>query len=103
MTTNRHVHHRGDGIAVICTRRRCGRSQRRDLAWRALLVTAPVAVLATSIALGPRRFGISLALLAIAGYLWGKHALGGSDARTGLGARARVRDGATSPRTGSAA
>jgi hypothetical protein len=103
MRTNRHVHHRRDGIAVICTRRPCDPSRRRDLAWRALLVTAAACVLAAGVALGPRRFGISLALLAVAGYLWGKHALCAHLSRAGLDAGALVRDGATSPRTGSAA
>jgi hypothetical protein len=102
MPTNRHVHHRRDGIAVICTRVRCAPSRRRDLAWRALLVAAAACVLAAGIALGPRRFGVSLALLAIAGYLWGKHALCERVSR-GLDAGALVRESATSPRTGSAA
>jgi hypothetical protein len=79
MAMNRHVHHRRDGIAVICTGAWCTPSRARQIAWRVLLVAGPVAVLATSGALGLRSSSsFALALLALAALLawWATRAPG---------------------------
>ncbi len=103
MATNRHVHHRRDGIALICTRAWCAPSRWRAMLGCALVVATPFAGVAAWIALGPRRFGIALALLVIAAYVaCGTHALG---ARIEPGAgdeRGATRDDAR-PGAGSAA
>jgi hypothetical protein len=65
---NRHVHRRADGIAVICTRRRCALWQHRDVAWRVLLVTAPLLIAASS-TLVAKNFGVVLTLVAVAALL----------------------------------
>jgi hypothetical protein len=62
---NRHVHRRPDGLAVICTRRRCALWQHRDTAWRVLLVTAPLLIAASS-TLVAKNFGVVLTLVAVA-------------------------------------
>jgi hypothetical protein len=62
-----HVHHRRDGIALICTSPWCTPSRTRTIVWRALLVAGPIAAVAASGALGlrwPSR--VALALLAFA-------------------------------------
>jgi hypothetical protein len=66
---NHHVHHRRDRIALICSGDSCAPPRRREIAWRALLVAAPFAVVAASIALGPRWFGIALAVFAVAAFV----------------------------------
>lgn len=65
---NRHVHRRADGIAVICTRRRCALWQHRDVAWRVLLVTAPLLIAASS-TLVAKSFGVVVTLVAVAALL----------------------------------
>ncbi len=65
---NRHVHRRSDGLVVICTRRRCAVWQHGDVAWRVLLVTAPLLIAASS-TLVAKRFAVALALIAVAALL----------------------------------
>jgi hypothetical protein len=70
MAMNRHVHRRSDGIAVICTGACCAPSRTSEIAWRALLVAGPAAVVAASGALGLEWSSrLALALLAFAGLL----------------------------------
>jgi hypothetical protein len=65
---NRHVHRRPDGLVVICTRRRCALWQHGDIVWRVLVVTSPLLIAATS-TLVAKRFGVVLALVAVAALL----------------------------------
>jgi hypothetical protein len=103
MAMNRHVHRR-QGIAVICTSAWCAPSRWREILCRALLMVAPFGAVAASVALGPRWFGIALALLAVAACLaCGTRTLGARLERGGGDVRAPSREGVTSPRRGSAA
>ena len=95
---NRHVHHRRDGIAVICTGAWCAPSRAREIAWRALLVAGPVAVLATSGALGLRSSSrLALALLVLAALLawWASRAPGAQRIERDARAAHAPRDQAT--------
>jgi hypothetical protein len=65
---NRHVHRRPDGLVVICTRRRCALRHHGDIAWRVLLVTAPL-LLAASSTFVTKNFGLVLALVGVAALL----------------------------------
>lgn len=66
---DRHIHYRRDGIPLICTGQSCASPRRREIGWRPLLVAAPLAVVAAAIALGPRWFGIALAVFAVAAFV----------------------------------
>jgi len=60
-----HIHHRPDGITVICTRAWCARALHRVLVRRAPVSVGLLAVVAASGAFGPKRQAV-LALLVIA-------------------------------------
>src|SRR6266516_3250333 len=60
-----HIHHRPDGIVVICSRPWCARALHRVLVRRALVSVGLLAVVAASGAFGPKRQAV-LALLVIA-------------------------------------
>jgi hypothetical protein len=102
MAIRRHVHHRGDGIIILCTRRRCAPSRWREIASGALLLALPFAVVAASIALRPRRFAIALAGLAAVAFLACRTRTLGARLEAGGAARPR-RERARFTGTGSAA
>ena len=60
-----HIHHRADGIVVICTRAWCARLLQRVLVPRALASLGLLAAVAVSAAFGPKLQAV-IALLVIA-------------------------------------
>jgi len=102
MSIRRHVHHRRDGIIVLCTKGWCAPSRWRVIACRAFLLALPFALVAASIALGARRFALALTGFAVVALLAG--VTGTLDAPVERGGRARPPpERGTSPGTGSVA